>query len=167
MIAIHSSFRAASLAFAVLGCASGAALADDTQAAWNGLMQITTATATCATDSVGGTGVGDIHVSVYRPHILTTDTPTYLSIMFTQAALTLQNSNESTNPHMTGSGAYTATVINKRGKPGTFVGAYSNISTSPTLVNGSTATVSITGTIDNVFNTSGCNVGFKAVYTKE
>jgi hypothetical protein len=86
MIAIDNSFRAASLAAAVFGCAPAFAL--DTQTAWEGFMVNTGATPACA--GVGGAGVNDVHVSVYRPHILPTDTKhSFLSVVFLHAAFTL------------------------------------------------------------------------------
>jgi hypothetical protein len=167
MMPIDSSFRAAFLAAAFSGCASFAAAAADTQAAWEGVMENTAASSTCATMGVGGTGVGDNHVSVYRPHILSTDTPTYLAIVFTRAEFTLQTSSESKNPQMNGSGADTATVIDGRGAPGTYPGTFTGIVVSPKPVVEATTVVTITGTIDNYFNVAGCNVTFKATYGKE
>jgi hypothetical protein len=167
MTSIANSFSTTLLATAVLGCASGAAAAADTQTAWIGVMENTAASSTCATAGVGGTGVGDNHVSVYRPHILSTDTPTYLAIVFLRTEFTLQNSSESTNPQMNGSGADTATIIDARGKPGTYAGTYSSIVVTPKPVTETTSVVTITGTIDNYFGVSGCIVTFKATYGKE
>jgi hypothetical protein len=168
MIPIDPSFRAAFLATAVFGCASGAASAADTQAAWVGFMQntgITGVPGACA--GVGGAAVGDTHVSVYRPHILPTDTHTYLSIVFLRAAFTLQNSSESSNPQMNGGGADTATIIDGRGAAGTVPGTYSGIVVMPNPVLGTTNIVIVTGTINSYFNAPGCNVIFKAEYVKE
>jgi hypothetical protein len=167
MISIANSFCTTFLATVILGCASGAAAAADTQAAWIGLMQNTAASSTCATVGLGGTGVGDNHVSVYRPHILSTDTPTYLAIVFTRDEFTLQNTSETTNPQMNGSGPDTATIIDGRGKPGTYAGTYSGIVVTPKPVTETTGVVTITGTIDNYFNVAGCNFTFKAAYVKE
>jgi hypothetical protein len=167
MISIEDSFRrAVLLASVVFGCASGAAAAVDTQAAWVGFMQ-NTAASTTACAGVGGAGVGDIHVSVYRPHINPTDTPTYLAVVFLRAAFTLQNSSESKNPQMNGSGADTATIIDGRGAAGTPLGTYSGIVVTPRPVLETTNVVTITGTIDSYFNVPGCNVTFKAEYVKE
>jgi hypothetical protein len=167
MMPIDSSCRAAFLAAAVFGCASGADAAGDSQAAWEGIMENTTASSVCATMAVGGTGVGDNHVSVYRPHILSTDTPTYLAIVFTRTEFTLQNNSEITNPQMNGSGADLATIIDARGKPGTYAGTFSGIVVSPKPVLETTNVISMTGTIDNYFNVAGCNVTFKASFIKE
>ena len=167
MMSIYGSFRAALFATAVLGCRSGAAVAVDTQAAWEGIMENTAASSVCATIAVGGTGVGDNHVSVYRPHILSTDTPTYLAIVFTRTGFTLQNNSETTNPQMNGSGADLATIIDARGKPGTYAGTFSGIVVSPKPVLETTNVISMTGTIDNYFNVAGCNVTFKAAFIKE
>jgi hypothetical protein len=173
MISIDTSFRAAFLAAAVFGCASGTAVAADTQAAWEGFMQITGITGVpgaCA--GVGGAAVGDIHVSIYRPHILSTDTPTFLSVVFLRAAFTLENGSEITNPQMRGSGADTTRIIDGRGAAGAVKGlAYSNIIVAPIppalSVSESTTNITVTGTIDSYFNAPGCNVTFKAEYVKE
>jgi len=159
--------QTAFLAAAVFGAGSGASVAADTQAAWIGLMENTGATSTCATMGIGGTGVGDNHISVYRPHILPTDTPTFLSIVFTRTEFTLKNSSETSNPQMRGSGADTATIIDPRGAPGSYPGTFSGIVVTPNPVVETTNIVSITGTIDNYFNVAGCNVSFKAAYIKE
>lgn len=166
IISIDKSFRAAVLAAAIFGSASGA-YAADTQAAWEGLMENTATTSTCAALGVGGTGVGDTHVSVYRPHIVSTDTPTYLAIVFTRTEFTLENTSETANPQMNGSGKDTATIIDPRGKPGTYTGSYSTMAVSPNPVTKTTNVVTITGTINNYFNVSGCNVTFKGAYFQE
>jgi hypothetical protein len=167
MISIDLFRSAAFLATVVFGCAPSAAGAADTQAAWVGLMENTAVSSTCATLGVGGTGVGDNHVSVYRPHILSTDTPSYLAIVFTRTEFTLENGSESKNPQMNGSGADTATIIDARGAPGTYAGTFSGIAVTPKPVVETTNVVIITGTIDNYFNFAGCNVMFKAAYVKE
>jgi hypothetical protein len=168
MMSIDSSFRAAFLATAVFGCASGAAVAADTQAAWVGFMQNTPpAASTTACVGVGGTAVGDIHVSIYRPHILTTDTPTFLAVVFLRGAFTLQNFSETANPQMNGSGADIATIIDGRGKAVTPPpkDTYSGIVVTPNPISpGYTGPIIITGRIDSYFNVSGCNVTFKATY---
>jgi hypothetical protein len=162
MMSIDSSFRAAFLAAAVFGCASGAAGAADTQAAWEGIMENTAAPG-CT--GVGGAAVGDNHVSIYRPHINPTDTATYLAIVFTRAEFTLQNFSETANFQMNGNGKYTATVIDGRGEPGTYSGTFSGIVVTPKPISkGYTGPVTIIGTIDNYFNVSGCDVTFKATY---
>jgi len=170
MMSIDSFFRAAFLAAAVFGCASGAAVAADTQAAWEGFMQNIANTPACA--GIGGTAVGDVHVSVYRPHILPADTPTYLSVVFLRATFSLENGSEITNPQMRGSGTDTTWIIDGRGAAGAFKDlAYVNITVTPTppapSVSESTTSITITGTIDSYFNVLNCNVSFKAEYVKE
>ncbi|HXZ14636.1 MAG TPA: hypothetical protein VEH77_01440 [Roseiarcus sp.] len=167
MVSIDKSFHAGFLAIAVFGCASGSAAAADTQTAFEGIMENTAATSICATQGVGGSGAGDNHVSIYRPHILSADTPTYLSVVFTRAEWTLQNSSETSNPQMNKSGADTATIIDARGKPGTYAGTYSNFIVTPNPVTETTTVVTITGTINNYSNVAGCNVTFQAAYIKE
>jgi hypothetical protein len=168
MMSIDRSLRAAFLATAVFGCSPASAL--DTQAAWEGFMVNTGATSACA--GVGGSAVGDTHVSVYRPHILTNDTPTFLSAVFLRAAFTLENASDITNPQMRGSGGDTTWIIDGRGAAGAFKGnSYANIIVTPTppalSVSESTTSIIITGTINGYFNVFGCNVTFKAEYIKE
>ena len=167
MMSIDNSFRAAFLAAAVFGCATGAAAAADTHPAWEGIMEITGATPGCA--AVGGAAKGDIHVSVYRPKLSPTDTPTYLAILHARAELTLQNdSDTTTGPQMNNFGTYTATAIDGRGKPFTYSGTFSGFVVSPKPVLASyTGTVTVTGTISNYFNAPsppGCAVTFTATY---
>lgn len=167
MTPIDSSLRTIFLAAAFVGCASGGAAAADRQAAWEGIMENTASSSICATMGVGGTGVGDNHVSVYRPHLLSTDTPTYLAIVFTRTDFTLQNFSETANPQMNGSGKDTATIIDSRGAPGTYPGTFSGIAVTPKPVLETTNVVTMTGTIDNYLNVPGCNVTFKAAFIKE
>ncbi|MBV9290002.1 MAG: hypothetical protein JO288_19680, partial [Hyphomicrobiales bacterium] len=105
--------------------------------------------------------------SIYRPHILSTDTPTFLAVVFTRAEWTLQNSSDLKNPQMNGNGADTATIIDGRGAPGTYSGTYSGIVVTPNPVTETTLVVTVTGTINNYSNVAGCNVTFKAAYAKE
>jgi hypothetical protein len=166
MISIGICFRAALFATAAFACASGAAGAPDTQAAWEGFM-VNTGSLGCS--GVGGTAVGDTHVSVYRPHIPLVDTSlTFLSVVFLRAAFTLENVSETANPQMTGSGADTTWVIDGRGAAGAFKGnAYSTFVVKPTPVSLSTTNITITGTIHSYFNVPGCIVTFSAEYVKE
>lgn len=141
------------------------AFAADTQTAWEGFATNTSAPpAACST--IGGTGKGDTHVSLYRPHIKSTDTPTFLSMILLRAAITFQNKDETANSQMTGSGNYGAFGINGRGKGFTYNGTFSNIVVTPSPVLATTNTVTVTGTINSFYNTPGCNVTFKGVYIK-
>jgi hypothetical protein len=159
MISIDTSFRAALFATAAFACASGAAIAADTQAAWEGVME-NTGSSGCG--GVGGAALGDTHVSVYRPHVNPTDTATYLAIVFTRAEFTLKNNSE-TIAQMNGNGTYTATVIDGRGEPGTYSGSFS-IAVTPFPVKDTTPVVTVKGTIHNYFNVSACTVTFTATY---
>lgn len=163
----RSVYGAATLAAAlsISSAAMNSALAaGDTQAAWEGYATNTASTAQCA--GVGGTGVSDTHVSIFRPHILSTDTPTFLSIMHLRAALTLQNTSEATVHQMHGTGNYTGYGVNSRAKGFTYTGGTYTLTITPATIVASTPIVNITGTIKNVFNTAGCNVTFKGVYVK-
>lgn len=161
----HMAVVAAGLASALCVSASGVAMAADTQAAWEGYATNTAATSQCS--GVGGTGVGDTHVSIFRPKINSTDTNTFLSMMHLRAAITFQNTSKSTVHQMHGSGNYTATGINSRGKAFTYSSTYSGFTVTPNPIVGSTSVINITtGKLNNYFNTSGCTVTFKAVYVK-
>jgi hypothetical protein len=161
---------AAGLACALLVSVPVSAFAADTQAAWEGYMTNTKTTAACA--GVGGANVGDTHASIYRPHILKTDNPSsYLSLLFLRAALGLQNLSESSAHQMKGSGKYEGFAVNGRGKSFTYGGTFSNFTVSafPTPafpVVETTHDVLITGTINNLFNATGCDVSFKGIYVK-
>lgn len=150
-------------AFAAALSAVPAFAAGDTQTAWEGYATNTASTAACST--IGGTGKSDTHVSIFRPHINANDTPTFLSMMHLRAAITFQNASESTKHQMNGAGNYTAFGINSRAKGFTYSGTYS-LTVSPNPVLSTTEVVNVTGTLNNYFNTAGCNVTFKAVYVK-
>jgi hypothetical protein len=157
---------AAAAATMMLGGAAWAA--GDTQAAWEGYAT-NTSTQSAACSTVGGTGKGDTHVSIFRPHITAGDTPTFLSMVHLRAAITFENKNETTNPQMTGNGGYTAFGINSRAKGFSYTSAgstFSNIVVSPNPVQASTPVITITGTLNNYFNATGCSVTFKGVYVK-
>ncbi len=158
----HIAAVAGALACAMLA-ASGPALAKDSQLAWEGYATTTSSTAACA--GIGGTGKNDTHVSIFRPHIGAKDTDTFLSMMHLRAAITFDNTSESTVHQMHGSGNYTAYGINSRAKGFSYKGTYS-LTVSPASVTAATAIVNITGTLKNYFNTAGCNVTFKGVYVK-
>jgi hypothetical protein len=106
-------------------------------------------------------------VSIYRPHLKATDTNTFLSILETKAAATLETAHEASNPQMKGSGAYIGHQINSKAKSITYNGTFNNVVISPSPVSPSTTVVVVTGTINNYFNHAGCSVRFKAVYAPE
>jgi hypothetical protein len=168
MMSIDNAFRAAFLAAAVFGCSPASAL--DTQAAWEGFMQVTAATPACAAQHVGGSAVGDVHVSVYRPHILPTDTKhSFLSVVFLHAAFTLENTSEPTNPQMRNSGLDTTWIIDGRGAAAAVPGLVYNFTVTPNIISLSDSTpyITITGTIFSYFSVNNCNVTFTAQYVKE
>jgi hypothetical protein len=126
---------------------AGQAYAADTQTAWEGFLTVTSSTAKCS--GVGGTGKGSTNVSMFRPKIKSTDTNTFLSLIQTRAAIAFQNTSESTVKQMNGSGNYTGSGINGRGKAFSYTATYTNFKV-----------------INNMWFVSGCNVTFKATYTK-
>ena len=149
---------------AAVSSAGSALAAGDTQAAWEGYATNTASTAACA--GIGGTSPSDTHVSIFRPHINVSDTPTFLSMMHLRAAITLQNTSEATVHQMHGSGNYTGYGVNSRGKGFTYTGGTYSLTVTPATITSSTTLVNITGTINNIWNTPGCNVTFKGVYVK-
>ena len=142
---------------------AGPAAAADTQAALEGFMTVTSSTG-CS--GIGRTGAGSTNVSMYRPKIKSTDTNTFVSLIQTRAAIAFQNSSETTIKQMNGSGNYGGSGINGRGKAFSYTGTYSNFKVTPSPVTASTTNVMITGTINNMWSVTGCNVTFKATYTK-
>ncbi len=140
------------------------ALAADTHAAWQGFFTVTGTTAACA--GIGGTSVGDTNVSIYRAGLSSTDL-TSMSIIFTRAAINFQNDSETNNPQMRGSGTTTVRAMNGKGKPFQQAATFSNIVTAPASILAGTANVTITGTLNDMWNTTGCNVTFKATYSKQ
>jgi hypothetical protein len=143
---------------------AGQAYAADTQTAWEGFLTVTSSTAKCS--GVGGTGKGSTNVSMFRPKIKSTDTNTFLSLIQTRAAIAFQNTSESTVKQMNGSGNYTGSGINGRGKAFSYTATYTNFKVTPSPVTAATTNVMVTGTINNMWFVSGCNVTFKATYTK-
>jgi len=83
----------------------GSALA----APWEGYATVTASTPQCS--GVIGTNPGDTYVSIFRPKVAVTDSPTFLSFVFLRAAVTQENTSESTVHQMNGSGNYTASAI--------------------------------------------------------
>jgi hypothetical protein len=121
---------------------SQSSYAADNQTVWEGFLTVTSSTAQCA--PIGGTS------------------PT----VFTRAAVTSCNLDETTVPQMAGTGNYKATAINSKAKPFTYNGTY-NFTISPIPVVLSTPTVLISsGTLNNFFDTAGCTISFKGTYVK-
>jgi hypothetical protein len=140
-----------------------AALAADTQLVWEGYATVTASTIQCS--GHGGTGTGDTHVSIFRPKILSTDTPTFLSFILLRFAETMENTNESTVPQMHGLGNYAASAVDSRAKFDKWAGTYS-LTVSPPAITASTPVVLINGNIDSFENVPGCTVTFKGVYVQ-
>jgi hypothetical protein len=139
----------------------GAALA--APMAWEGYATVTASTAQCS--GVGGTSPGDTHVSIFRPKIAATDSPTFLSFVFLRAAVTQENTSESTVHQMNGSGNYTGFLIGSRAGFAQYTGTY-HLTITPATVTVATPSVTIDGTITNFLNTTGCNVTFEGAYVE-
>jgi hypothetical protein len=161
---LRIGFGAAVAAAATLMLGGAAWAAGDTQAAWQGYATTTASTAQCA--GIGGTGVGDTHVSIFRPHIAALDTQTFLSMMHLRAAITFDNTSEATIHQMHGAGNYTGYGVNSRAKGFSYTGGTYSLTVSPASIVASTPIINITGTLNNYFNTAGCSVTFKGVYVK-
>ena len=77
-------------------CASGRARAQTIpKPPGRGFVTNTANTSACA--GVGGSAIGEVYVSVYRPKINATDTATFLSFIHERGALALQNTSEASN----------------------------------------------------------------------
>ena len=135
--------------------------AADTQAAWEGFVTTTANTAACA--GVGGSDVGDVYVSIYRPKITPTDTATFLSFIRLRAALALQNTSEATIPQMNGKGNYSGDAIDKRAKSFTYASTYS-LTVTPYPVSLTTGLLKITGTFNDYYGNPGCNLTIEGTY---
>ena len=150
--------------FLAVASVPGTAVALDTQAAWQGIATVTASTtAQCA--GVGGTTVTDAMVSVYRPKIASTDTPTYLSFSFLRATFTVENTSETTVHQMHGAGNDDILGVDGRAKFIDGTGTYS-LTISPAAVVATTPVVTITGKVNNFFDVVGCDVTFTGVYAK-
>jgi hypothetical protein len=142
------------------------AAAADTQLAWSGFMRVTKSTSQCVTAGGGGVAVGDKHVTVFRPKIRNTDTPTFISILHALSALTLENKSETTRHQMHGTGNYAGTQISGKAKVVTFSGTYT-FTISPLSITAATGEIGIVGTINGYSNVAGCSVSFDAFYSPE
>ncbi len=142
------------------------AQAADTHVAWEGFLTFTGSPPAACTGA-GGVANDDTHVSIYRANLGANDaSPTFLSILFTRAALDLQNTSESAAHQMNGTGKYAGFAFNSKAKVLQYTGSF-DLTVTPTPVAAGTDTVSITGTITNLFNMQGCNRTFKAIYVKK
>lgn len=156
---------AACASLALLSSERSAAAAD-TQLAWVGFMKVTKSTSQCATAGVGGVAVGSEHVTVFRPKIRSTDTPTFISILQPLSAATFENTSETTRHQMHGIGNYAATGIDSKARAFTFSGTYT-FTISPATVTAATGEIGIVGTINSYSNVAGCSVSFDAFYSPE
>lgn len=155
----------------VLASLPGAALALDSQLAWQGIVTVTAATTACAAAdgaapsgaAVAGAAPGDAEVSVFRPKIASTDTATFLSWVYLRSSFTLENTSESTVHQMHGAGNFGGYAVNSRAKFFDYTGTYS-LTVTPAAIVASTPVVTITGRITNWFDVPGCNVSFTGVY---
>jgi len=155
---------ASAAAFLFASALVNSASAKDKQVVWEGYATNTGSTTQCK--GVGGTGMSDTHVSIFRPHIEGTDTPTYLSMMHLRAALTIENNDEGTVHQMHGNGSYKGYGVNSRAKGFNYWGGTYSLTITPATIGTGVSKVTITGTITKYFNTPGCNVTFKGVYVK-
>jgi len=130
---------------------------------WEGFATITASTPQCS--GAEGTVPGTILVSIFRPKILSTDTPTFLSAVGPRGAVDFKNTNESTVPQMHGSGNYQGFEVNNRALSTDYKGTYS-LTITPAAIITLTRVVTIAGTINNVANAAGCSVTFEGEYVR-
>ena len=140
---------------------SGSALA--APEAWEGYATVMSSTPQCA--GVEGTTQGSTHVSIFRPKIANTNSPSFLSFVFLRAALTHRNASKSTVHQMNGSGNYTGFSIGPRAGFAQYTGTY-KLTLTPATIIPTTASVTILDMITNFFNTTGCNVSFEGTYVQ-
>jgi hypothetical protein len=129
---------------------------------WEGFATVTASTG-CS--GVPGTALGDTHVSIFRPKIASTDTPTFLSFVLLRSAFTQENASESTVHQMNGSGNYTGFAIGPRAGFAQYSGTY-KLTITPAPVTASTPSVIIDGTITHYLNATGCSVTFEGAYVQ-
>lgn len=156
----------------LLGCALIAFNATVAEAAtltaWQGSVTIVKLTESpagaCATV---GFSAGDIAHSIYRAHLAATDPPSALSIVASRGATIIFQSG--TDTKLNGAGTFNAMYIGGRATtpksmkpyPGPF-----NLHVTPASPVATTNQVTVTGTIGNLFNNTGCTATIEGSYFK-
>ena len=160
MATMTRTIAATGLTIAMMALVGGNAGAADKQKVWEGFLQITSRTNACT----GVPGTTGNHVSVYRPKLVANNTSTFLSIIYTRAAISLLNLSEDAVAQMNGAGNYKATVIGNKAKVFSYNSTY-NFTVTPGVVAGNNQIVTISnGLINDIFNVAGCNITFDAKY---
>jgi hypothetical protein len=152
------------IALMILGAAVhllpvSAASAQTQPTTWQGSFTIRALSATCDTED--GIRVGKIGIAIYRP-TLGASGPSRLQLIFERSAANYQKSGAG---QMQGPGSYSATKLGSRAGVQEFTGTY-NFASAPATVVASTVNVTLTGTINNFHNKTGCTATLTALFTK-
>ena len=121
---------------------------------WQGDLFVTTITTTCTTEDV--TAVGDFYRSVYRPNIAPppdSQADEALSLISERNAIIL----EATGKTLRGKANASELVIVSHAEAGQAPTTV-DLTITPAKIRSSTLSIEITGTINNFFNETGCNV---------
>jgi hypothetical protein len=156
----------------LLGCALIASSVVGAQAAtltaWQGSVTIVKLTeATAGACAPVGFSPGDLAHSIYRAHLAATDPPSALSVVATRGANIIFQSG--TDTKLNGAGTFNATYIGGRAtapkslKP--YTGSF-NLHVTPASPTAATNQVTVTGTIGNFFDVTGCTVTIEGSYFK-
>jgi len=150
------------------GCAifalSGTGAQAATLAAWQGSATFTklAPAASCAN---AGFSAGDLAHSVYRAHLNSGEPNAGISFIGSRGATIYFDA--SSIPDLGGNGNYNAFLIGGRatttsgGAP--YTGTY-KLKVTPATITATTKQVTVTGTITNFFNSTGCTATFEASY---
>lgn len=150
---------------AVAVFAGSAQAANSPLVVWQGSVTITNLSNQC---SVGYT-VGDLATSIYRPRLNPDEPPSAVTMFSSRSAQIFFNANTSTNDQMIGKGNYNGHYIGPRAttvpnsSQGAFTGNYS-FKIKPAAITEDTTSITITGTVTNFFNQTGCRVDFVGAY---
>jgi hypothetical protein len=139
---------------AIMAAGVSTAIGAQQPAVWQGDLFVTTITSTCASEDV--TAVGDFYRSVYRPNIAPppdSQAKEALSLVGTRNAFIL----EATGKTLRGKASANTLVIFSRAEVGSSTTTV-DLKITPTKITPSTPSVEITGTINNYFDNTGCNI---------
>ncbi len=154
------SLLTTSFAVLVLGVAS--AHAQTPPPAWQGSVTITKLAGGAACDNVG-VSVGSLAVSIYRPHF-TTGGPAGLAILTLRSGAVILD-NTGTHTTLNGTTTYDGYALTGRASVSVYNGT-SNFTVKPGPANlkPTTKQVTITGTISNFFDNTGCTATIEGSY---
>lgn len=157
---------AIAMAVAAVASAGAAQAANNPLIVWQGAITITNLTAACSSI---GQGVGTLLTSVYRPRLESDEPVSGLTILSDRTAQVFFNASTSNNDQMIGRGGYLGHIIGSRAtaipnsSQGSFTGNY-NFKVRPVTITADTTSITITGTLTNYFNVTGCTLSFAGAY---